>query len=424
MSQASHNRRHQIDAASGGRTGGVEAVGISVRPAVFVFAVLALGTILVVSAVELGPAHLPDRPGYGDPNTGFLRRVSRSDAVWYEQIARYGYSYHPDRRSALAFFPMYPILGRAVATCGVSTTVSLLFVSHASRLVALVLLFVYARDHRAGLHRRYAALTLTAAGLFPTSFFQHLPYSEATFLLLVLLTFLGIRRRWALVGIAALIGLATATRPVGVALIPPFLVHLWARHPAPGAFLCRVIVLAPICLSGLLLYAAYQWVAFDEPFAFVQTQTHWRMVPVVPASYRFTSLLALEPLWGYLDPASPFHWQRLPPRELTVLSAPVIDRLAWLFAVGMTAVGWWNRWLTAEELLLVVGLIGIPYVFRGYEMAFFSQGRFTSVAFPIFLVSARLLTAVPMWLAVGLLATSGLLMTTCAAMFAAGYAFI
>ena len=62
-------------------------------------------------------------------------------------------------------------------------------------------------------------------------------YTEALFLFLTILCLYGMERRWPLVVIALLIGLTTAARLVGVALIPPFILHVCAlRYPqsSPG----------------------------------------------------------------------------------------------------------------------------------------------------------------------------------------------
>jgi hypothetical protein len=168
----------------------------------------------------------------------------------------------------------------------------------------------------------------------------------------------------------------------------------------------------------------YLWAQFGHPLAFAQTQEHYSLMPQVPVPDRVASLLALEPLWGYIDPDSPFHWDRHRWFEPSVFAAPVMDRTAFVVWAVLTWLGWHRRWLTTEEALLSVGLVGVSYVLRGYEMAFFSMGRFVSVAFPIYLVYGRLLAAAPLAVSVSLLCVSGFFLAAYTALFAAGYTLI
>jgi hypothetical protein len=347
-----------------------------------------------------------------------------ADASWYRRIVADGYSYSPDRRSNVAYFPLYPLLGQAVRSLtGLSVELSLLVVSNAALFLCFLLLRIAAQVGSESSPSE-AAWVLLTFGLYPVTFFFHLPYSEPAFFALTLLAFLGMRRDWSPVWVAAVIGLATATRPVGVALIPPFLLHLWFTRTSLRGFLGRSLLLSPVCLWGLLAYMAFLWVRFDDPLAFAHTQEHWHLVPKAPLEDRLLSLLALEPFWGYIDPESPFHWSHHRHGDLGIFSAAVMDRAAVVAWAFLTWLGWKKRWLRPEEVLLSVCLVGMAYFLRGYEMAFFSMGRFTTVAFPIYLVAGRILAAAPLTVSVSLLCISGFFLAAYTALFAAGYTFI
>jgi hypothetical protein len=316
------------------------------------------------------------------------------------------------------------VLGRSLASVtGLSAETSLLFVSNVCLALCFLMLAEMARD-RAAVPPNYARWVLLAFGLYPVTFFLHMPYSEPLFFALTVLAFLGMRGGWSSVTVAVVVGLATAARPVGVALVPPFLLHLWLTKTSAWGFLGRAMLLMPVCLWGLLAYVAYLWATFGDPLAFVHTQENWHIVAKAPLEDRLVSLLALEPFWGYIDPESPFHWGHHRHGELGIFSAAVMDRVAVVAWAFLTWLGWKKRWLTPEEVLLSVCLVGMAYFLRGYEMAFFSMGRFTSVAFPLYLVAGRLLAAAPLVMSVGLLCIGGFFLAVYTALFASGYTII
>jgi hypothetical protein len=197
-------------------------------------------TIVVVAAV-LGNDLLP-RPKHPLAKAGdALHAFANWDGEWYERIVTSGYAYDPARPSSVAFFPAYPLLARGLAcSTGLDPAVSLLVVSHVSLVAAFALSIAYVRlrysDGRAGLGE-YVVLSL---GLFPTTFFFRLVYSEALFILLSVLCLYGMARRWPLLILAMSVGVATAARPVGLALVPPFVLHVWHRSASGRQFAARL----------------------------------------------------------------------------------------------------------------------------------------------------------------------------------------
>jgi len=380
---------------------------------------------LVVLAAAFSSEYVRGPDGDSDTRGMGLGRVYRSDGNWYREIATNGYAYSPDRRSNVTFFPLYPLSGRIVREItGLSAEASLLVVSNFALALSFFLLLAYARDRFPEAPAASGLFVLLSFGLYPVTFFFRMPYTESLFFGLVLTAFLGMRRGWAPIWVAAIVGLATAARPVGIALVPAFLAHLWFRRTSVPAFLGRSLLLLPVCAWGLLAYMVYLWGTFDDPFAFALNQQHWHFLPKAAIEDRLPSLMALEPFWGYIDPESPFHCSGRHYLEPSVFSAPIMDRLGFVAWAGLTVVGWRKRWLSCEELLLSIGLVGMAYTLRGYEMGFFSMGRFTSVAFPIYLVCGRLLAAAPLALSVSLLSLSGFFLAAYTALFAAGYMLI
>jgi hypothetical protein len=140
----------------------------------------------------------------------------------------------------------------------------------------------------------------------------------------------------------------------------------------------------------------------------------------VPWHEEALALVTLEPLWSVFDFESAW-WNapfgRVPPWLRPALHNPLYV----LGAFALVAWGRWRRWLDWRETALVLGLVLIPYVLRGYDMGMFATGRFVSVAFPLYLVAGRLLCALPPPVAAILLALAACLMAVYSALFAAGY---
>ncbi len=384
-------------------------------------------TSIVVLGVCLGHSYLSeshhDDYFHTPHRTDIAAAFANWDGQWYVHIARDGYFYDPQTMSSVAQFPAFPLAGRYLARItGLDYDVALTLTANVSLFLALALFGAY-------IHRRpespsglalYAPLALA---LFPVGFFFRMAYSESLFLLLALLTLYGLARQWPIWLVAALVGLATATRPVGVALIPPLLLVCWQRYVSLRQRLAVLALVAPLCLWGLASYMIFQYARFGDPLAFIKTQAHWSRVK----SSREEQLLAaaaLEPLWTVYDESSPAYWRRhdhdLGPAFSLQFANPI-------YFAGMALVvgyGAWRRWLTAEEVLFAAGVLLVPYLAKSHEWCMGSHARYAIVAFPVYLVLGRLLTALPPPYTAAVLALSGFLLGTYAALFAGWFVFI
>lgn len=192
--------------------------------------------LLAAAAFSFGFYYL-DRASYGvSTGSDILDAVAIFDGRWYRQIAVDGYSYDPGRRSNVAFFPMYPVLGRGlILITGMRAEAALLVVSNLSLLAALWLLACYVRTRFPDAGAHVVDCTLLAAAVFPTGCFLRLAYSESTFLLLAIFAMLAMARSWPPWRAALIVGLATAARPVGVgaagAAGDPPVAHRGRRRP-------------------------------------------------------------------------------------------------------------------------------------------------------------------------------------------------
>lgn len=74
--------------------------------------------VAVVFAVDFVP--LCTRHSESRKRVDLLSGFAAWDGAWYVQIASAGYSYDPERMSSVAFFPLYPLLGGALATAALA----------------------------------------------------------------------------------------------------------------------------------------------------------------------------------------------------------------------------------------------------------------------------------------------------------------
>jgi hypothetical protein len=321
---------------------------------------------------------------------------SAQDGGWYKTIATKGYSYDPGRRSAVAFFPLFPLLGAGVVRLtGLEPTWALLVVAHASLAAAFVVAAAYLR-HRPCSDRATISLALLALGLMPATFFFRMTYSESTFLLLSVLFLFGIQKAWPSLIVAVIAGFASASRPVGVGLLLPLLIYTWRGSPNPSAFLKRAALAVPVGCWGLLAYAAFLYAEFGDPLAFAKTQKHWGSSTT--SLDKMLALSSYQPIW------EPF--LREPVTQWSVFTWEQLNPVYFVATIALIVFGAWRRWLNAYETTAAGMLLLIPYVTRAYEMDMASSARFAAVVFPVYLVLGEILSRLSLIVAVALLGIS------------------
>src|SRR6478735_11573775 len=158
---------------------------------------------------------------------GWLAGWCQGDGSWYLRIAESGYFYTPGRQSSVAFFPAFPMLLRGfgavlgdVRMCGWPLSVLAGGLS--------VLLFV--GGVRTRLPRAGALTAVAVLVVYPYAFFLHgAVYSDGLFLVTAIGALLLLERR--MYWLAGVVGaLATAGRPVGVAVAVGLAVRVLEIH--------------------------------------------------------------------------------------------------------------------------------------------------------------------------------------------------
>jgi hypothetical protein len=230
---------------------------------------------------------------------GWLEGWTWWDGAWYVGIVRHGYFFRPGHMSSVAFFPGFPLAGRALTVVVRDPLLALVILSTLSGLVAVVLFHRWCGRRMTPTEARYAVASLV---VYPCAFYlMGVTYADGMFLALSLAAFVLLESdRPVAAGVLGL--LATATRPLGVAVVA----GLWLRarqrrtessddgpRPADAGLL-----LAPM---GLVAYCAYLAARFGRPFAFIQAEAGWRQEPG-PATWSKVSWFREMARAPYLNP--------------------------------------------------------------------------------------------------------------------------
>ena len=407
------------------------------RTAWLAVAIYLVSLTVVTLSVEYGRRFIPNfLSPVGSEHNGILSRTTVWDGEWYRRIATEGYSYHQSTYSSVAFFPAYPVLAMgAMWLLGASPEAALLAVSHTFLLGSLIGLAIYLRVRVEGPQlTRVILFTLLSLAFFPTTFYFRMAYTESMLLFLMILAMYGMRRGWSGIVIALIIGLATATRPVGIALLAPFTLHLWqtsvlALDGAHGdttrrrirRFVLSAMSLLPVACWGLLAFIFFQIWAFGEPLAFAKAQVAWGMreMPQSPVA-KGLDLITLRPVFALYTPTSPCYWAKTSPGDDLLVNLAFANPIFFFGTAALVVIGAWKRWLDSPEWMLSASLLLIPYVMQA-RMCMASHARFASVVFPAYMVLGRLLARLPVAIAVYLLCCSALLMGAYTAFFTSWY---
>jgi hypothetical protein len=278
------------------------------------------------------------------------------DGAFYWGIAHDGYS--SVAREGLRFFPLYPMLSRALAwPIGDRVGLTLVLVTNVAALVCMVLLRRLVEEETGDPDLARRAMWLLA--LFPSAAVLVLAYGESLMLAATLGAFLMIRReRWWWAAVLALV--AGLTRPVGAFLVVPFAIEAWARTPRrdwPGR-----IAAAAAGPAGALMFLFWVGGEYGDWLEPLDIQRQLRA--------------------GFQDPAT-----RLWDGVHTMVTTSQLDAPNVLFALGFVALlvvcvrtqrASWSAY-AAVTVLVALSAHNID-----------SIGRYGLVAFPLVVALARL----------------------------------
>lgn len=295
---------------------------------------------------------------------------SRWDTGFYLSIATEGYTYQGAPLPSVAFFPLLPLLIRAVNTLVGDPLIAGLLITNTALLGAMMLFYRL-------VEAEWGAATASRAVwyllIFPTSFFGSAIYSESLFLLSSIgALYLARKGYWA--G-AAVFGIGAAlTRLVGVIVAPMLLVEWWMqrrRRPVEQRPSWAALLAPALVPAGTAAYMLYLQRTFGDPFAFANAAAAWGRTARPP--WLTISELLQPPAEGWLAAlqAGTLHLDNW------------IDLLTVGFFLALALVLLYQlRW--SEGLFVLFGAL-IPFS-SGLLM---SQRRYMWVLFPAFILLAR-----------------------------------
>ena len=290
---------------------------------------------------------------------------------WYLDIARHSYHFYPGRLSNVGFFPFYPLLVKSVSFLFHDFRIAALLVSNTCLLAAgMVLHALIKLDYKEGPAADHAVTFLMFS---PVSFFFSSAYTESTFLLLSLGSFLAARKgHWF---IAVLCGAAlSGTRNIGVFIALPLLVEFirqtWRREVGIKSLLRPKILLLGFVPAGLFLFLIFNYMKFGDPFAYVKATAVWGRRFASP--YETFAAPLIGP-WGGEAINEPFH-------RLVSVSAVAAAGALWASAVLLKVR---PSYLLYAALLLAIYMCG-----NSLE----AMPRYLSVVFPLVIALSLLTT--------------------------------
>ena len=234
---------------------------------------IALGIFVLTRIAQLGILGWLDSASARP--IGIRERLLVWDAGWFLKVAvdgyPHGYTFDAAGRmqgNELAFFPVYPMLTRAVSVLGVdprTAALAVAWVAAAAAAVALHLLGTTLYGRRAGW--ALVAVCCTA----PVSIVFSMAYSEAVFVALVAGMLTAAHRRvwWA----AGLLGLAAAlTRPTGAAAAVALAVAALLAVRTSRVKAWQPLGAAALALAGAPLYLGWVGLRVGDPAAWFRIQ--------------------------------------------------------------------------------------------------------------------------------------------------------
>lgn len=208
----------------------------------------------------------------------FLGQFANWDGHHYLTIAEFGYY----RMQEYAFFPLYPLLIKITTYLSGSFLLSGIVINVVCAFLGF--LFLYKLMY-IEVNKEIAFKTILLLFLFPTSFFFVVVYSEALFFLFTILTFYSLKKEKYFLA-ALFSGLATATRPLGLAVAAAvfYQLILLTKKKQLKYYMSwmRVIGLSIFSVSGIIFYMAFLFFESSSPFSFLTAQSNWNRNPGLP----------------------------------------------------------------------------------------------------------------------------------------------
>jgi len=364
------------------------------RIILFAFLFLAIGLISVQQQYLGG-----DLPSY--LKQPFLWAWANFDGEHYLSIAYQGY-----QPLTYFYFPAYPLtiyfVAQLLGGSFKSLAVSGLLISNVSFFIALIgfwklIMLDYKKD--------IARLAILLILVFPASFYFGSIYTESLFLALVVWSFYFARKgKWIVAGLLGAV--LTATRVVGLALIPALLVEAYLQKRENKKLnLSPVVMGISFSTLGVIAYMVYLNVVTGDPLEFFhnvgifgqQRSSSLVLLPQVFYRYFFKVLPNID--YSYFP----------------AIFATYMEIVTAIVFLGLVAVSFFKLRLSYAFYL------AIGYIIPTLSGSFSSLHRYVLILFPAFILSALWLSKRKKWVKaiIFLVLVLGLLVAT--SLFVTGY---
>lgn len=361
--------------------------------------------LVVLLAIFFAATYVPQKneEGLWNVNSSWYHYLLRYDSGWYLRIATRGYTYDGNDliEQPVVFFPLYPLLSRAVEVLFGAPEASVLIVSNISIVIAALLFFKLIKEEY---DSRVAFYALTFLCFFPTALFFSAGYTESLTFLLIVGFFLALKRERFLLA-AACASLAIATRFTSLVLLLPLLWELWRKFaPDWKRLLWLTAIYSIVATSGLWLYMIFLWTTFNKPLAFMAGLRAWQGGSAGGNIFR---ALTLQP-FAYLAGI----WKAGP-------NPNTLD--PWFFLLFLFLIIIYRKRLPTPYLLYGLAALLLPYITRtGGTLEFQSMTRYIQLVFPVFVIMAELCKR-RLWLCLSIAGLFAALLFIYTAMFAQWY---
>jgi Gpi18-like mannosyltransferase len=322
------------------------------------------------------------------------------DGEHFLAIAQRGY-----RDLEYFFFPLYPlfvkIFSGLIGDQIVTHAITGLLISNVAFIASLIGLF---KLIKLDFKENIAFITIILLLSFPTSFYFAAYYSESLFLALCVWSFYFARcKNWWLSGLLGM--LATATRLVGIGLLPALLYEAYVQYRKKEISLIKILPVILLIPVGLIAYTFYLYQTTGNPLEFFTNVG-------IYGQQRSTDLILLpQVLYRYVFKILPIiNYNYFP----VVISTWLEFISGVLFAIFV-----FLAFIKTRTSYAIFSLIA--YIMPTLSGSFSSMSRYVLVLFPAFIVYALYYNKADKRLRTVILTAQIILLAITAALFLRGY---